>query len=174
MVPPLLGWGVPVHARPSLQATQESSASQKALHGAEITLSLARPTARLPLDPVNLAGSSPHLAITLARITNPNHAAFSVVVSLEPKVRIDGKGSGLSNAAAGLPIVLGDLGVYPSDQPGRYQLNIPSSVLQRLRVSGQGTTHLRLRLTLKRLHADQPAPDLEVVLSQPEWTHGAQ
>lgn len=172
---PLLGWGWLLHARPGLQAAPKSSALPKADPGAEITLTDARPTARIPVDPANLVGPSPHLAITLARITNPNHAAFSVLVSLERQAPADGKSPRASNAAPlpPPPILLGDLGVYPSDQPGRYQLDISSSV-HRLRDSGQDLTHLRLRLTLKRLHLSQPATGLKVVLSLPEWTHAAQ
>jgi len=64
------------------------------------------------------------------------------------------------------------LGVYPSDQPGRYALDI-SAALKRLRDSGQNLANLRLRLTLKRLHPEQPINRLEVVLSPPEWTGGA-
>ena len=65
-----------------------------------------------------------------------------------------------------------DLGVYPSDQPGRYQLNISSS-LHRLRDSGWDLTHLCLRLTLERLHLNRPATGPKVVLSLPEWTYAA-
>ncbi len=171
---PLVGWGEPLHARPGLQAAHKSSASPKAHRGDEITLTDAHPTACIPVDRANLAGPSPHLAITLARITNPNHAAFSVVVSLEPQAHAESKSPGAGNAAALPlpPIILGDLGVYPSDQPGRYQLDISSS-LHRLRDSGQDLTRLCLRLTLKRLHLNQPATGLKVVLSPPEWTDAA-
>jgi hypothetical protein len=172
---PLLGWGPPLHARPGLHAAQKSSASHKADAGSEIILTAARPIARIPVDPANLAEPSPHLAITLARITNPNHAAFSIAVSLGSQAPADDKPRGASKTfpLPPPPIVLGELGVYPSDQPGRYQLDV-SSALHRLRDSGQDLTHLCLRLTLKRLHLNQPATGLEVVISAPEWTHAAQ
>jgi hypothetical protein len=172
---PLLGWGKPLHSRSGFQTTNKSSESEKARPGTEITLTDVRPTACLPVAPANLAGSSTYLAITLARINNSNQVAFSVMVYLEPQTSARDKSPGGTKAASPPfpPILLGNLGVYPSDQPGRYQLDISSS-LHRLRDSGQDLTHLCLRLTLKRLHLNQPATGLKVVLSLPEWTHAAQ
>jgi hypothetical protein len=156
---------------PGLLPAPQSSAPQNPNANSEIILTETHPTSRTPANPSILKGSSPHVAITLARIANPKNVAFSVEVALEPQESSQ-RTSPKPNSAARVPPaseIVGQLGVYPSDQPGRYQLDISLS-LKRLHEAGQDLAHISLRLTLKLMHPGQAAPGLEVVVSPPEWT----
>jgi hypothetical protein len=111
----------------------------------------------------------------LLRVTNPDRVAFSILVALESQRAATEERSPNADETESLlssSILLGDLGVYPSDQPGRYRLEV-SSPLKHLLNSGKDLTHLRLRLALKLLHPKQSTKRLEVVLSSPEWTREA-
>ena len=152
---------------------QRSHVPSKGHPNADAYLTGARPAVCIPVDLTTLEGPSPHLAITLLRVANPDSVALSILVTLEPRPPANARNCPNTEVPTQpTSIVLGDLGVYPSDQPGRYALDI-SAALKRLRDSGQNLANLRLRLTLKRLHPEQPINRLEVVLSPPEWTGGA-
>ena len=158
------------HSGRSTQRNQNTAVSPKAHPDSEVYLTGVRPTVCIPVDLTNLQGR--HLAITLLRVNNPDRVAFSVLVALEPQAAAkEEKCRDTNETVSSCPssVLLGDLGVFPPDQPGHYKLDVSTS-LKHLRNCGQNLANLRLRLTLKRLHPQQPPNRLEVVLSPPEWT----
>ena len=148
-------------------AAESTSRAADSIH-----LMAARPVARIPIPSAVWKEKRTTLAISIVRISNPQEAAFSITVSLEPR------SGGGSAAKANLVAEAGALGVYPTGQTGDYRLDT-SAALARVRASGADASRLCLRLELRgvhprkfhpgKLHPEAAQSGLTVTLSPPQW-----
>jgi hypothetical protein len=127
-----------------------------------ITLTNDRPAGDFPVDPHTAASAPALLRIRVTKVFNPGKIPFQVFLYLSTSEAAGSK-------AEKIPV--GNVGFYPVDQPGAFQLRA-STAFAKLKAANPKAKDVRLLLEMERLHPDQPWTPVEITVAPPVWKSG--
>jgi hypothetical protein len=121
--------------------------------GVETMLTASTPEGDLPLPPSARAPSA--LRLPVAHVENPSLQGVAIQVTLRWSI------PGGSDERT-----IGTVALFPSDQPGTFNLPLPAEVKDLLAHPGSGKIHVRLRSSVAGGTLVEP---LKVVFGDPMW-----
>lgn len=126
-------------------------------HAGEVVLTQSAPHAVFSLDEQHVSKGQTTVVIRLVKQENPDHADFSVAVTLV--------GCHGGNETQTAPV--GSLGIYPAGlTEGSYAFDIGPALKQ---MRGMRLEHVCIKLELKPMRTSTDWRRLRVTVSRPEW-----